>query len=243
MATAWTIQQIVDMALRRLAIAPGTEAPPAAYRTNGLQALQLLLAEWSGEGLSVPFVTQEAITMVASQHSYTVGENGSPDLNTVRPEKIDGAFVRDSNNYDYHVDVIGERAFTAIVAKDSAASRPQVLWYNPTVPNGTAYVDPTPDSTDSLYIVHAAPMTEPATLGESALNTTGVARNYHNALSWCLAEQMAPMFGKQVPRTVEKMAERGYNRIVSLNAARRRQAAVIDTPGQGGSGSYCILTD
>jgi len=241
MATARTVTQLLQSALKVLGVyAPG-ETPAAEDLATAKMALQDLLAEWSDGGLVVPSIVWEAITLVVDQNSYTVGENGSPDLSTVRPEQIIGAFVRDSSNYDYPVTIIGERAYRVITAKSGSSGRPDKLWYNPTAPNGTIYVYLKPSSTDSLYICSIKPFKEPSSLTESLLNTTEIPRNYHNALKWNLALELCAEFGKIPSALMLMRSGQTYNKIISLNAARRVQPAEIEIAGQGKG--YSILID
>lgn len=243
MATTRTVQNLIDAALRVLQIVPLADTPTSADRTNGLTVLQDLLAEWSDAGLLVPFTTWESITLVVDQDTYTVGENGSPSLNTVRPEKIDDAFFRDSSSYDYEVTVLGEDAYRAIIAKGSSSSRPQYLWYNPTVPNGTVYVHPAPDTTDSLYICGIKPFTEPSTLDDDILNTTGIPRNYYNMVKWNLAMELASYFQMGPSQMIVARARETMAKVERLNASRRVQPTPLETPGLFGTGDYCVLID
>src|SRR5512147_587089 len=81
MATARTSNDLIDAALRLLGVLGTTETAPAADTTLGLEALQDLLAEWSGDGLMVPSVTVSTFGLVNGQVAYRVGE-GSMTLGT-----------------------------------------------------------------------------------------------------------------------------------------------------------------
>ena len=227
---------MIDGALGLNAIFPPGGSPDTHQRTVALTALQDLLGE-----LEIPYSTWEAITLVVGQASYTIGENGSPDLETVRPNEITGAFVRDSGNYDYRVEIIDEGRYRRQVAKSTVLSRPRQLWYNPTSPNGTASVIPAPATGESLYITSNKPFAEPATIGEDILNITLVPREMYNDLKWILAEDLAPRFGKVPSRKMEKRAEDGRENIERINAARKVEVIPLDLAAVSSSRRYSIV--
>jgi len=241
MAIARTVREVIEGALRKIGAIAAGETPTAEDMAAGLSVLQDLLAEWSDGGLVVPSTVLEAITLVIGQNSYTVGQNGVPSLNTVRPEQITEAFVK-SGGYDYPVTIIGEKAYQGFLNK-TTQGRPDKLWYNATAPNGTIYVYYTPDTGYELWISSIKPFTEPTALAENLLNTTGIPRNYHNPLVWNLAVDLAPEFGLEASPTAIARAVQGYSMIVSLNAARRVQPAYLEIPGIVGRSNNDDLID
>lgn len=228
MATTRTVRQLLERSLRLIGALAIGETPEAAQTQTALQVLQDLIAERAGS-LFVPIVVQEAITLVSAQASYTVGENGTPDLNTQRPEQIKDAWVRDSSNNDYPVRIIGEVDYNAIRDK-TISERPEKLWYNPTAPNGTIYTWPVAVVAESLYISSIKTLTEPTSLTQNLLNAVSIPRSYHNPLGFILAVELAPEYGRRPSDIVIAKAEIGENRIKALNLARTISPAVIE-PG------------
>jgi hypothetical protein len=235
-----TALDIIHAALRIVGVGQTGEVYATSDVNIASDILSLLLQEWSDGGLVVPSIVQEAITTVAAQNSYTVGKNGSPDLDTVRPEQIIGAWVRDSSNYDYPVEVIGEKAYRKFISKTTQA-RPEKLWYNPTAPNGTVYVWPTPSAAESLYISSVKPFAIPASDAEVLLNTTSIPSNYHNALRWNLAVEICPEFRREPTMLMITRATDTYSKIESLNFARRMEAVELEISPESSSGRN-ILT-
>lgn len=232
MATARTVRELIDGALRIIGAYEVGETSAAADTTRALQVLQDILAEEPGS-LMVPYLIQEKIDMVSAQSSYTVGENGSPDLNTQRPEQILSAFIRTSGGYDHFVQVFGEKHYALIPDKDSPG-RPENIWYNPTVPNGTIYCYPTPNnSTDDLYINSLKTLSEPTSLTSNLLNTVSIPRNYHNPLKWMLALELCEEYGKTPTVLMVKKDEDARQNIITLNAARMAQPAILEIGATG----------
>jgi len=205
MATQRTVLDLIKQSLSIIQVRDPSESLPYEDTADALSVLQDLLAEHAG-GLSVPIVVQESLTLVSAQNSYTIGENGTPDLDTQRPEQITGAWVR-SGNFDYPVQIISERGYRKISYKTSGG-RPVVLWYNATIPNGTIYVYPTPVSADSLYLSSIKSLPEPTKLTENLLNDVGLARNYHSPFKWLLAVELAMNYGQSPSQFMIIKAER-----------------------------------
>lgn len=226
MATSKTVRDLIESVLRVVGNLASEETPTAADTQIVLEAFQDYIAENAGD-LFVPITTQEAITLVNAQNSYTLGENGSPDLNTQRPEQIIGAWIRDSNNLDYPIRLIGEREYRSIASKTTAA-RPEMIWYNPTAPNGTIYTYPTPTTAESLYISSIKQLTEPTSLSDDILDDIGIPRNYHRPLKWILAEEVGEEFGASISKTITKNATMAKAKLISLNAARKVQPAMFE---------------
>ncbi len=226
MATARTVRELIHSALRIAGVWASGETVSASDETTALDALEDMIAEWSGDEITIPSVTIEALTLVVSQASYAIGENGSPDLNTVRPSDITRAYVR-SGDYDYYCSIIKEREYNLIVDK-TLESRPEVIFYNPTSPNGTLYCYPVPDTADSMYLSSYKPLKEPASMTENMLNTTEIPREYHNALKWNLACDIAPEYELPITEYMYRKAEKTYSRIESSNAAKRATASRLD---------------
>lgn len=235
---ARTVRELIDRALRLIGALAVGETPSAADTAIALKVLQDLLAEKSGS-LFVPVVVTEAVTLVANQASYTVGEYGTPDLATPRPEQIVNAWVR-SGGYDRTIKIIDERNYSAIPDK-SATGSPDRLWYNPTAPNGTLYPYPVPDAADTLYIVSAKALQEPSTLTQNMLDVVGIPRNYHRALAYMLAVDLAPEYGAEPSPVVIATAINSESLLVSLNLARTISPVIIEVGTENISGKGSIL--
>ena len=227
MATARTVIELIKSSLRAIGSFGVDQVLAAEELEQAFEVLQDLMSGFS-PGM-IPGTTTEAITLVATQASYTVGESGSPDLSTVRPEHIFHAFIRDSSNYDHPVEVISETQYNQICSK-TTAGRPEHIWYNPTAPNGTIYAYPTPSAIESLYIVSKKPFTESTATTQELLNDLGIPRNYHNPLKWILARELASEYGIEPSNNVLIQAEKGENKIESLNVSRNTHPVDLGLP-------------
>jgi hypothetical protein len=231
MATVRTTLDLITAALQTIGAYAASETLAAPDAEIGLETLQDLLAEWSDGGLMIPCLVTESLSMVVGQVSYTVGESGAPDLNTVRPEQVIGAYIRDSGGYDYPVEIIGESQYRALTTKSGTSGRPDRLYPKYSVPNATIYLYPEPDSTDTLYLVSNKTFIEPVLYTENLLNTTQLPRNYFNALKWNLAIELCTPFLREPTPLMVKRASDTKNTIKKLNMARTVEPVVIDIMG------------
>lgn len=223
-----TVNDLVRAVLRKNGVYNPAETPTAADTSTTLEAIQDLLAEWSGEGLMVPAVTQESFTLIPGQATYTVGKEGSPTLNTVRPVQITSFFVRDHGNYDFVGRIIGERGYNQLLAKFNLRGRPDRLWPQFTVPNVTFHVYPVPVVAESLHFSAIKPFNEPTELVEDLLNTTEIPREFYTALMWNVACDIAPEFTKEPTQYMLRRAELTKTRVWSSNLAVRIEPARLE---------------
>lgn len=225
MATERTVQQAINTAFHKLGMYKIGEALPAEDNADARRCLQDMLAEWASNQLLIPFSTLESFALTAGTASYTIGETAA-DLDTVRPEQINSAFIRvDSTDYD--MDIIGELAYNALALK-ATTGRPTHFFYNATVPDGTLKVWPTPDAANTLYFSSNKPQTEPTSLTADLMVDYGYPRAYHNIIVYNLAIELAPEYGKTPADSVVVKAEHGKRTLMGLNAARRHEAAVCE---------------
>jgi len=236
---ARTVREVIEGALRLVgAIAQGE--PPAPEDVNtGLKILQDLIAEWGDGGLVVPSVVKETFNLAPVTNSYTIGKIGAPDFDTICPEQIIGAFIRVAN-HDYPITIIGEGAYRNISNK-STSGRPTKLWYNPTAPLGTIYLWMTPSAIEALWITSVKPFAIPAGLAEKLFDTTEIPRNYHNAIKWNLALDLCPEYGKTASQVIIGRAKITYDKIVSLNAARRVEPVSVDVLTGSGNNNRDLI--
>jgi len=188
-----------------------------------------MLAEWSSRRLTIPFVTWDSFSLVASTASYTIGASG--DVEDTRPEVIDRAFIRDGGNVDHEVMVVTEAMYMKVRSKSLPTGRPSILWYNPTVPDGTLYVFPVPDTVETMYYSHVQAYPEPATTDADLV----VPRAMDPVIMWNLAVRLADMLDKPVSPTLQNMAEMSLRRAITQNAVRR--AKNVDMTGIPGTGT------
>jgi len=191
----------------------GGETPTATDSQRVLRSLNSMLDSWSNERGFIYALTQETLALDGSQ-SYTIGEDGTPDFDTVRPLEIDPTtFVR-SGNSDYPLTILTQDEYAAIQNKSFSGSLPDSLYYDPTYPNGTLYLFPAAQG--SLHLSSWKP------LSTFSLLTTALSMppGYQRAIEYNLALEILPLFALPEPSTLARLAKQARRAIKHKNAPR-----------------------
>jgi hypothetical protein len=203
-----TAGNIVDRALKLC----GIRLPTATERTDALATLNDLLSGWSAERLLVYYVVEENFTLVVGTAVYTIGSAGT--FNTVRPQKITAAYLRDSDNVDSLVDPTMALTEYNRIAVKSTKARPERLYYAPEYPLGKIHFDSPADATYTFNVFSWKPLAAFADLDSTTVDLPG---EYFKALKFHLAVDLAPGLSVQLDNTVIQQAIASRQIIKDLN--------------------------
>lgn len=184
-----------------------------AEQTAYLADLNAMMESWSLEGLMVPHLLQESLALTADTATYTIGPGGA--FNAARPTKIvDPCFIRDSDNNDTPVEIIGAIAYGSIVGKSVDSSYPTYLFYDSSNTNGmgTIKLYPPPSAGLTLYINSWKQLTQFASITE----TVALPPGYRRAIEFNFAIEVAGGFINVSPE-VAAVAKSSKAAIKSLN--------------------------
>jgi len=177
-----TVRQLLDAAYRALV---GEDDATVDLLSNGMEALNALLNEWSTHRWGVYKVTEEALTLTASDGEYSIGSGA--DLNTARPIRVlPGSFIRISST-DYPLEIVSRERFNRLAYK-TLEGIPWALYYEPTYANGTLKLYPEPAGAYSLYLNSIKSLSAYTAL----TNSLGLPPEYETALKWNVAVEWAP---------------------------------------------------
>ncbi len=228
-----TVLEVITAAYRRNGVYEVGESLSAAEASDGLLAMQDMIAEWAAEGITVPVIVEDSVVLTIGQVEYTIGQSGSPDIETLRPEQITRAFIR-SDTFDYVVSIIGEAAYARLRDKSGIGSvRPRYLWYNPTVPNGTIFLYREVTATDTLFISSLKPFVDNTSLTDDMTVELGIPRAYQAPITNNLAIELGMENGIDPSPALVARAMEGKKNIKSLAIAQSVQGAVIEFARQG----------
>lgn len=217
------VRQIVILAGESAGIwAPG-ETPEASETADALLRLQLMLRSWAGSSIMVYCLIREDLTLTASKGEYTIGNTGSPDFNTVRPHRIDNAYVRDANNIDYPVKVIDSGRYARIGSKNTEGI-PEVLYYNPEYPLGKIFLAYVPNLAYTLHLDSRKPFTELTKLTDDL----DFPPEYDDPIMWNLALRLAPAYGRVLTQDMRDLAKEGKSTIEAINASEQVQSVPVE---------------
>lgn len=202
---------MIDRAMRLIAqISPGVTSTTSEYAT-GLEALNAMLDSWRNERLMVWSILDEPLTLVSGQSSYTVGSGG--DLNTNRPVRIESAYLVDSGNVSYQVNILNAEEYAAIALKSSTSTLPNYIYYDPDMASGHLWVYPVPSAAYTLHVLTWTPMQSFTTKETTAYLAPG----WERCIAYNLAIEIAPEFEKQPSPLVMKIAQEAKSQIKRIN--------------------------
>lgn len=92
-----TRDQIIESALRSLAVLEEGAQPSPTALENSAFSLNLILKKWQSEGIKLWTVVEYTIPMVAGQTSYTIGPSIEYDFNADKPLRIIQSFLRNNS--------------------------------------------------------------------------------------------------------------------------------------------------
>jgi len=151
-------QELIEGAFRFIHI----NAPDTTDLADGLIMLNDFVSLCGADRLLIPYMTSESFTLTAGTNTYTIGASGN--FNTVRPMRIESAYIRDSSNVDYSLDVVNSKKDYNLVSLKGHSARPEQLTYSPIYPIGKLYFYPTPSKAETVFIDSLKQLTEYAAL-------------------------------------------------------------------------------
>ena len=195
-----------------LGVLASGESPTSDDTANALFALNSMLSSWRNEKLMVYALQDISVTLIDGTASYTIGPSGAGTTAT-NPIRIESARVTVSS-MDYTVSIITDKQYNAIIDKTSQSDYPQVLYWNFSQANGTAYVWPVPNAANTLKLSVWTPFAAFA----SASETITLPPGYEDAMASNLAVYLSAEYdGIEVSNTVADMARTSKAAIKRIN--------------------------
>ena len=208
MSSTYTISrdQIISLALRKLGVLEIGAVPDTDTIDNASISLNLLIKQFSIEGLKLWKNSELIIPLVTNQSTYILGGSTSTlmydSLNptvaiTDRPLKVIQGFYRNNSvspYIDIPVMVISKQEYNVIGSKFSTGTA-NTIFYDTKKLNGVLYVYLTPDVNAStnmeLHIITQLPLDDLST----ALAIPDFPNEWMNCLVWNLADQLSLEYG------------------------------------------------
>jgi hypothetical protein len=199
----------------------GQEISAEDYR-SAMTRLNLLLNEWRSQKTMVYTMVNKEITS-NGETAYTIGPTGDITV-TVRPSKIYSAFFqrasgsgdfstdfssdfevfgRQTGNLDIPLKIITSRENYNELSYKRQSGDPGYLYYAPTVPNGTFYLNPVPPANSVSIVVSVL---EPLQVLTNLNTDIALPPEYESALHYTMAERIAVAQGRPIPAEVKILA-------------------------------------
>lgn len=211
---ALTRDTLISTALRRLRVLDANETAAGADITTGAAVLNLMLKSWALKDVNL-WLTQEAIlALIVGRGMYSLGPTGDPCLKAIggtqitRPIEVIEARLRDTNGIDNPLTLCRNRTqFTSISDKASSGDATHV-WYDPVPVNGRLYVWPVADDATKNIIFTMRKTIDDM---DASANDFDGPPEVLDAISWNLAVNLAPEYGREVPQLVLAKAQETFN--------------------------------
>ena len=216
-----TARDIIKSALRKIAVLGAGSSLSNEEAQDGLDLLNGILSEWSAAGGLIFNETSETFNLTGAI-SYTVGSGG--DFNTSRPTQITSLFTS-SGGIDYIAHEYSSAQYASLAYKN-AEGYPDIYYYDNNYPLGTIYLYPKPTGVSTITINSVKELTSFTTL-DAAFSMPA---EYRIALEHNLAVYIAPEYEKEASITIQRVAKRTKNAILTQNNHNRRNIATLDVP-------------
>lgn len=184
---------IIKAAMRKLGVLAKGQTPDSEDLTNGMVALNSLVAGLQGLGMTVWKRTTTAITPVLNTMDYQIGKTLATDIPF--PLRIEHAYMLETaTGIRTDMSPLGRQRFDQLKSL-SNSGRPVQYTYQPKINRGVLSVWPAPDATTvasyTINIYYRAPFE-----GFTAANETpDFPQEWQNVLVYGLAVSLAPEFG------------------------------------------------
>lgn len=203
----------INRALRLLGVLAESETPSAAVSQDALMALNQLIESWNIERLSVFNTIGQTFLWPVGEINRTLGPSG--DFVGVRPVLLDDAtYYRDpTTNVSFGVKFINQQQYDGIAVKTVTSTYPQVMWINMEYPDISMTVYPKPTRELEWHFISVQELTQPATLATTLAFPPG----YLRAFTYNLACEIAPEFGVEPSRQVQRIAMTAKRNLKRIN--------------------------
>jgi hypothetical protein len=208
-----TAGDLINGSLRLLGVLAEGETPSAETSQDALLAMNQMIQSWNTERLAVFSTQDQVVSWPPSTISRTFGPTG--DIVANRPVAIDDStYFRDpSNGISYGLKLINQQQYNGIAVKTVTSTYPQVMWVNMTYPDVEMYVYPVPTKVLEFHIVSVEELTQPANLATDLAFPPG----YLRCFRYNLACEMAPEFGTEPSRQVQRIAMTSKRNLKRIN--------------------------
>jgi hypothetical protein len=208
-----TAGDIINGSLRLIGVLAEGETPSSETAQDALVAMNQMIDSWNTERLSVFSTIDQVETWPPGSRSRTFGPTG--DIVGARPVMIDDStYFRDpSSGISFGLKLINQQQYNGIAVKTVTSTYPQVLWVNMTYPNIEMYVYPVPTKVLEFHIVSVQELSQPANLATDLAFPPG----YLRAFRYNLACELAPEFGVEPSRQVQRIAMTSKRNLKRIN--------------------------
>ena len=204
---------IINGSLRLLGVLAEGEPPSAETSADALLAMNQMIESWNTERLSIFSTQDQVFSWPATVISRTIGPTG--DFVGNRPVLVDDAtyFKDPSTGVSYGIKIINQQQYDGIALKTVRSTYPQVMWINMTYPDIEVYIYPVPTRILEFHFISVEELSQPTNLATVLAFPPG----YLRAFRYNLACELAPEFGVEPSRQVQRIAMTSKRNLKRIN--------------------------
>ena len=185
-----TRNELIEAALRKLAVLAEGQTPSTQNYADADKALNLIIAQY--RALGMPLWARAEYTFTPTTSSYNIGSGQT--LNTSFPVKMLQAY-RTETNTKIDMDIVPKEEFN--ILPNGSSGSPIKLSYQPYVNYGTIYLWPAPTSTNTATITLV--YTRPLTYTTLATDVLDMPEEWQQAVVYALAVALSPEWSIPLP--------------------------------------------
>lgn len=237
-----TVQELITDAMSLIGAVAIDESPTVSELSLGLRTANMMIDRWSSMPGMMRSTSTVGFTTTPGKASYSVGLTGR-DIPSTKPIVMSSAYVQDSGNVDYALDLVDKSFYDGLQDKNLASGRPRMIAYDPiadqqTDPYGVFYLYYTPDTTYTVYVSCSQDVTEFVDLTDSV----DFEPVYYEALKYGIATRLFRHYhavNVQIPPDLVMHEQNTIKTLYMMN--HRVVLAASDLPRAGGT--YNVYTD
>lgn len=231
-----TPQDLIKIVLKTAGIVGIGQTPAFEDVNDTFDNLNLLVAKWSRERWYCYSLNDIAFT-ATGQQSYAIGP-GAPDIDTVRPNDIESAYVRlllnnngPAGEVDLPLMVIQSREDYSQIVLKSLQTIPYAIWMDTKFPWAYLYPYPVPQG-GNQYEVHVV-VKNTISAFPSLTSQLNLPPEYIEALLWSMVVRIRPYYQLPVDPVANALMETSLNVLTMANTQISHLTMPPGTPGMG----------
>jgi len=211
-----TVQDLVTHALEDCGRLKPGGTPGTVESAVGLRTLNAMLDTWKTERLMVYAEVRTEFDIISGQQTYSIGTGANWDVE--RPERIERAefiFTNTSPEVEVPVKILSPQEWAALTPKKLTNTIQTMLYYEPTVPNGTVTLWPKPTQNWKIAVWTWRTIGQFASLA----TTINLPPGYQEAIEYNLAVKLADKYPDtaRVSQVTVEAARSAKRKIKTMN--------------------------
>jgi hypothetical protein len=210
---SYTVQQVINDALVTIGVLFPFQTPSSSMSNDALNRLNEMLYSWTLERTIVYSISANTYALTSGTNAYTIGSGGS--LDGTRPNSIVRAnIVTPSLGLRSPLKLATTEEWSMVIDQAATSTTPELLYDDYEYPLSNILLWPAPNSSSTMLELFTwQPLDQFAALSD----TFDMPPGYQLAVTYNLAQILAPVYGRQMPPDAAQIAMDSLNKIRGIN--------------------------